>query len=610
MPTRPHPLQQHHQQQQRQGEDWHKYTLHTPKHNDVDNYFNTPTPPNNNSSNSASGHTTLPLPNNLFQYESLTGLLLQTGSTPTFGIDDDNESYKHHSNFNMEEEFDNNLHDGGGERRNATRRRRSALEKGMKRVGKKCCGLCRRMGWNVSMKYDSPCAILLGMMGVASVGVILGVLFPSNDATMTAPADLSPSTDDVDRWNTTSNILGYTYFLSWTLSFYPQIITNYLHPHKARHGVSLDFVVWNIVGFACYAVYVTCFRYSDVVREEYADRFGSGGATTESGVDGEDDEVNTHNSTSVSVVVDGMLSSMSRSFISSYQNGTLYNSTDGYSHDINSTSDHNWGNSTANTTHDTTNSNTTDDTSSDDMPIAVPQVKANDVAFAWHALILTIVTFVQIVWFSDSRSDRGDDGEMDGSQCEMNRGWIEVEGGEDVHADDLSTAMDLGESESLYRRRRSPHNRSKRLNSIDEQHWTKRISSTTKCLIFLLLLSCAGGVVMVATEANITYWGGGEQWQWIDYLYFLSFVKVGVTTVKYIPQVVLNYQRKSTEGWQIWNILLDFSGGTLSIVQLIGDSMAEARVQGLQHDWTGVIGNPAKFGLGLVSILFDVSVVL
>lgn len=68
---------------------------------------------------------------------------------------------------------------------------------------------------------------------------------------------------------------------------------------------------------------------------------------------------------------------------------------------------------------------------------------------------------------------------------------------------------------------------------------------------------------------KIGYWGGGDTWQWIDYLYFLSFVKVGVSIVKYIPQVVLNYRRKSTSGWQIWNILLGFSGGTLSIVQLV-----------------------------------------
>jgi hypothetical protein len=75
-----------------------------------------------------------------------------------------------------------------------------------------------------------------------------------------------------------------------------------------------------------------------------------------------------------------------------------------------------------------------------------------------------------------------------------------------------------------------------------------------------------------------------------------------------ILQALLNYERKSTSGWQIWNILLDFSGGSLSIIQLIGDSLAEARSQGLHTGWKGVLGNPAKLGLGMVSIFFDVSI--
>lgn len=36
---------------------------------------------------------------------------------------------------------------------------------------------------------------------------------------------------------------------------------------------------------------------------------------------------------------------------------------------------------------------------------------------------------------------------------------------------------------------------------------------------------------------------------WLNWLYFLSFVKLGISLVKYIPQVLLNYKRKSTVGW-------------------------------------------------------------
>ena len=85
---------------------------------------------------------------------------------------------------------------------------------------------------------------------------------------------------------------------------------------------------------------------------------------------------------------------------------------------------------------------------------------------------------------------------------------------------------------------------------------------------------------------------------WLDFLYMLSFVKIIISLVKYTPQVFLNYSRQSTQGWNIWNIVLDFVGGTLSIGQQIGDSAD-------LHDFSGITGNPAKFALGFVSILFD-----
>ncbi|KAI8072253.1 PQ loop repeat-domain-containing protein [Gilbertella persicaria] len=86
---------------------------------------------------------------------------------------------------------------------------------------------------------------------------------------------------------------------------------------------------------------------------------------------------------------------------------------------------------------------------------------------------------------------------------------------------------------------------------------------------------------------------------WIDLLYYLSFIKMAVSLIKYMPQVWINYKRKSTVGWSIHNILLDFTGGVLSISQLFLDAS-------LNGDWSGVSGNPVKFGLGLQSIVFDV----
>jgi len=44
--------------------------------------------------------------------------------------------------------------------------------------------------------------------------------------------------------------------------------------------------------------------------------------------------------------------------------------------------------------------------------------------------------------------------------------------------------------------------------------------------------------------------------QYLDVITFLSWIKLYISFSKYVPQVKLNYQRKSTVGWSIENILL------------------------------------------------------
>jgi cystinosin len=71
-------------------------------------------------------------------------------------------------------------------------------------------------------------------------------------------------------------------------------------------------------------------------------------------------------------------------------------------------------------------------------------------------------------------------------------------------------------------------------------------------------------------------------------IYALGYVKLTTVFLKYIPQAWVNYKRKSTIGWSIYPILLDFSGGWLSLAQLIIDSA-------MQKDWTGITGNPVLY---------------
>jgi uncharacterized protein with PQ loop repeat len=44
--------------------------------------------------------------------------------------------------------------------------------------------------------------------------------------------------------------VGWTYFLLWTISFYPQLISNFRR--KSVEGLSLDFLAMNVVGAPAY----------------------------------------------------------------------------------------------------------------------------------------------------------------------------------------------------------------------------------------------------------------------------------------------------------------------------------------------------------------------
>ncbi|EGK97523.1 AGAP013268-PA [Anopheles gambiae str. PEST] len=114
------------------------------------------------------------------------------------------------------------------------------------------------------------------------------------------------------------------------------------------------------------------------------------------------------------------------------------------------------------------------------------------------------------------------------------------------------------------------------------------VSTAVKLLI-------SGYVLMVSVFCGFAI---EEQMHWLDFLYILSYVKLSTNLIKYIPQVLMNYRRKSTEGFAISNRLLDLAGGLLSLLQMV--------LNGWNYDdWQSIVGSPVKFGLGFVSIFFD-----
>ncbi|KAI1171241.1 cystinosin [Nemania sp. FL0916] len=119
-------------------------------------------------------------------------------------------------------------------------------------------------------------------------------------------------------------------------------------------------------------------------------------------------------------------------------------------------------------------------------------------------------------------------------------------------------------------------------------------------LITGVFTGCITGVVLIVFVVAGQPPGADPKtsWAWLDVIYVISYVKLLVTLVKYAPQLVYNTRNRSTKGWDISQILLDCAGGLLSIAQLGIDSY-------LQHDWSGVTGNPVKFFLGNVSMFYD-----
>ncbi len=127
---------------------------------------------------------------------------------------------------------------------------------------------------------------------------------------------------------------------------------------------------------------------------------------------------------------------------------------------------------------------------------------------------------------------------------------------------------------------------------LDGFHDTRRRLSRPITVVLVLLLAAILVAVAVAAAR-------GQPGNWLDLLYFVSYIKIFISTIKGVPQAYFNYRRKSTVGWSIHNILCDFTGGLFSVLQLVLDCAVE-------DDWGGISGDPLKFSLGLISMGLDV----
>uniref|UniRef100_K4AAW1 Cystinosin homolog n=2 Tax=Setaria italica TaxID=4555 RepID=K4AAW1_SETIT len=88
-----------------------------------------------------------------------------------------------------------------------------------------------------------------------------------------------------------------------------------------------------------------------------------------------------------------------------------------------------------------------------------------------------------------------------------------------------------------------------------------------------------------------------SDWLWLIDVF--NSIQVGMTAIKYIPQAIMNFRRKSTIGWSIGNILLDLTGGVLNFGQMGVQSID-------QHTMVNFYGNIGKTLLSLETVFFDV----
>lgn len=125
----------------------------------------------------------------------------------------------------------------------------------------------------------------------------------------------------------------------------------------------------------------------------------------------------------------------------------------------------------------------------------------------------------------------------------------------------------------------------------------------TKLIIFVVLSAILVLYSMVGSTKihSLADAGSVKIFTLLDLAIVLSYVKVFMSIIKYIPQLLHNHKRKSVVGFSIFTIFLDCTGGFLSISQLFLDAyIATGRL-----NTEILVSNGGKLSLSFVTLFFD-----
>ena len=112
-----------------------------------------------------------------------------------------------------------------------------------------------------------------------------------------------------------------------------------------------------------------------------------------------------------------------------------------------------------------------------------------------------------------------------------------------------------------------------------KQRFNMRMKVVTLTLFTITALSFALNMLNIGTTSS---------WNTVM---ICGYFKSSLTVAMYIPQIVHNWKRESTHGWSIVGVMFDFSGGILSLLQMMIEN--------------GEF-NVGKFSLRLISIGFNI----
>ncbi|XP_057443353.1 cystinosin homolog [Lotus japonicus] len=107
-----------------------------------------------------------------------------------------------------------------------------------------------------------------------------------------------------------------------------------------------------------------------------------------------------------------------------------------------------------------------------------------------------------------------------------------------------------------------------------------------------------GIVITVWTTVAVCSFIAFQSNSWLWLISIFNTMQVIIAALKYIPQVIMNFMRKSTDGFSIGNVLLDFGGGMANYAQMATQSID-------QNSWVNFSGNIGKVLLSLVCMFFD-----